>query len=92
MTAIVDWTQASRGPAAVDTAHMRWNLALTYGLDAADEFLRVHQSLAGAFEGQSYWDLTTALDVLIDPDPTNWTRFDIDRLERYLHRVLTQVA
>ncbi len=92
LTAIVDWTQASRGPAAVDTAHMRWNLGLTYGLDAADEVLRVHQSLAGAFEDQSYWDLTTALDVLIDPDPTNWTRFDIDRLERYLHRVLTQVA
>ena len=33
LTGVVDWTSAAWGPAAVDTAHMRWNLALTYGLD-----------------------------------------------------------
>ena len=43
LAGIVDWTSASWGPAAVDTAHMRWNLALTYGVDAAEEFLRLHR-------------------------------------------------
>lgn len=80
-------TQASWGPAAVDTAHMRWNLAITYGLDAADEFLRI-QSLAGTLAGQSHWDLVTVLDVVIDLDPADWPRFDLQRLERYLQNVI----
>jgi len=72
LTAIVDWTQASWGPAAVDVGHMRWNLAVTYGLDAADEFLRLHQSLAGALDDQPYWDLVTALDVMVGLHPGDW--------------------
>lgn len=89
LTAIVDWTQASQhGPAAVDTGHMRWNLAITYGLDAADEFLAIHRSLAGTFDDQHYWDLVTVLDVMAELDPTEWPRFDLDRLERYLDSVL----
>jgi len=88
MTGVVDWTQACWGSAAVDTAHMRWNLALTYGLDAAEEFLRLHRSLAGALEDQRYWDLVTVLDVLVDLDPGDWPRFDLQRLERYLQHVL----
>lgn len=89
---IADWTQASWGPAGVDTAHMRWNLAITYGLDAADEFLRIHQSLAGALDEQSHWDLVTALDVMVDLDPAEWPRFDLQRLERYLQSVLKRAA
>ncbi len=92
LTGIVDWTQASWGPAAVDTAHMRWNLAITYGLDAADEFLRIHQSLAGALDEQSHWDLVTVLDVMVDLDPAEWPGFDLQRLERYLQSVLKGAA
>jgi aminoglycoside phosphotransferase (APT) family kinase protein len=62
LTGIVDWTSASFGPAAVDTGHMRWNPALTYGLDAADEFLRQHRSLTGdLLDDQPYWDIITVL-------------------------------
>jgi aminoglycoside phosphotransferase (APT) family kinase protein len=39
LTAVVDWTQASRGPAALDLAHMRWNLVADYGQPVADCFL-----------------------------------------------------
>ncbi len=92
LTGIVDWTQASWGPAAVDTAHMRWNLAITYSLDAADEFLRIHQSLAGALDEQSHWDLVTVLDVMVDLDPADWPGFDLQRLERYLQSVLKRAA
>lgn len=92
LTAVVDWTSGSWGSPAVDTAHMRWNLALTYGLDAADEFLRVHRSLAGAFADQRYWDLVTVLDVLGDLDPADWPRFDLERLEHYVASVLGPAA
>lgn len=89
LTAIVDWTQAcGHGPAAVDTGHMRWNLAITYGLDAADQFLAIHRSLAGALDDQPYWDVVTVLDVMGELDPADWPRFDLDRLERYLDGVL----
>jgi hypothetical protein len=75
LTGVVDWTQASIGPAAVDLAHMRWNLALDHGLDAADRFGR----LAGAGPDQAYWDVVTVLDVLPDTEPT-----ELEALERYV--------
>ena len=71
---------------------MRWNLALTYGLDAADEFLRLHRLLGSqASEDQPYWDLVTVLDSLVDLEPGEWSRFDLERLERYLKSVLAQI-
>lgn len=89
LTGTVDWTSASFGPAAVDTGHMRWNLALTYGLDAADEFLRQYRSLTGdLLDDQPYWDIITVLDLACDLDPDDWSDFDLRRLERYLEAVL----
>jgi aminoglycoside phosphotransferase (APT) family kinase protein len=35
LTGVVDWTNGSFGPVAVDVGEMRWNLAVDYGLDAA---------------------------------------------------------
>jgi aminoglycoside phosphotransferase (APT) family kinase protein len=93
LSGIVDWTSASLGSPAVDTGHMRWNLALTYGLDAADEFLRLHRSLTGdPLEDQPYWDIITVLDLACDLDPTDWSSFDLRRLERYVEGVLRQGA
>lgn len=69
-----------------------WNLSLTYGLDVADEFRRVHRSLAGVLDDEVHWDLVTAVDVLVDLDPTEWSRFDLDRVERYLHGELADAA
>ena len=39
LTGVVDWTTGSRGPAAVDLGHLRWNLALDYGQRVADAVL-----------------------------------------------------
>ena len=70
LTGVVDWTTGSRGPLAVDLGHMRWNLALDHGLEAANAFLEAYRSLAGeSCEDQPYWDLVTALDVMADVDP-----------------------
>ena len=89
LTGIVDWTSGSWGPAAVDIGHMRWNLALTYGLDAADEFVRRYRSVsAGRLDDQHYWDLVTVLDLLPEIDPDEWSGFDLARLERYVESVL----
>jgi hypothetical protein len=72
---------------------MRWNLALTYGLDAADAFLSHHRSLiAKAFDDQHYWDLVTVLDLVPELDPRDWSRFDLDRLERYVQSVLARMS
>jgi len=91
LTAIVDWTQACRyGPAAVDTGHMRWNLAIRYGLDAADEFLAIHRSFAGVLDDQPHWDLVTVLDVMAELDLSEWPRYELDRPEHYLDGVLAQ--
>ena len=88
LTGIVDWTSGSWGPAAVDIGHMRWNLALTYGLDAADEFARRCRSVsAGRLDDQHYWDLVTVLDLLPEIDPDEWSGFDLGRLERYVESV-----
>jgi aminoglycoside phosphotransferase (APT) family kinase protein len=90
LTGIVDWTSGSWGPAAVDTAHMRWNLALSYGLDAAEEFVRRHRSLAAdAFDDQRYWDIVTVLDLVPEIEPSEWPPFDLARLERYVESVLS---
>jgi aminoglycoside phosphotransferase (APT) family kinase protein len=92
LTGVVDWTSASWGPAAVDTGHMRWNLAHTYGLDVADAFLGAHRRLSGAsLADQAYWDLVTVLDLVHELDPRDWSRFDLERLERYVESVLSSI-
>jgi aminoglycoside phosphotransferase (APT) family kinase protein len=70
LTGVVDWTQASWGPPELDVAHMRWNLAASYGQELADQFLACYRGATGrALEHQPYWDLVSLLDVLLDGDP-----------------------
>ncbi len=85
LTGVVAWTSASWGPRVVDVAHMRWNLAITYGLDAAAEFLRLHEALSPEpCADQHSWDIVTVLDLAVDLDPRDWSAFDLERLERYV--------
>lgn len=90
LTGVIDWSDRSWGSPAVDTAHMRWNLAVAYGLDAAERFLECYRDLSSdTVLDQHYWDLVTLLDVLweLNPDdlPPKW---DLARLEQYLVTVL----
>jgi hypothetical protein len=65
LTGVVDWNQASWGPASVDLGHMRWNLALPYGIQAAEEFLALYGTLtAGAVQHHPYWDAVTVSDLV----------------------------
>ena len=89
LTGVVDWTSGCAGPAAVDVGHMRWNLAVTYGLDAADAFLARYRALVpAAADDQRYWDLVCVLDVLPEAVAGDWPAFALARLERHLAHAL----
>jgi aminoglycoside phosphotransferase (APT) family kinase protein len=61
VSAVVDWSSACVGPAAVDVAHCRVNLALLRDSSAADAF----------DTGEPSWDVRAALDFLPwSPDPS----------------------
>jgi aminoglycoside phosphotransferase (APT) family kinase protein len=80
LTGVVDWTTGSRGPAAVDLGHLRWNLALDYGQRVADAVLP-HP------EHHPYYDVVTALDVLPDLD-VSFAHAEFLRLEEHVARAL----
>jgi aminoglycoside phosphotransferase (APT) family kinase protein len=93
LTGVVDWTQASWGPASVDLGHMRWNLAWDYGIPAAEEFLAIHQTLtAGAIPHHPYWDVVTVIDLVGDIDPADpLPSDDLAALEAYVAAVLARL-
>lgn len=61
---VVDWVNASRGPADADLGHCRLNLALDHGLDAAERFLAAHRALTGDRDYHPYWDIVAAVGML----------------------------
>lgn len=90
LTAVVDWTQASWGPPALDLGHMRWNLVADHGQGAADQFLACYQAATGTpLSDQPYWDLVALLDLLLDGDgPGDIDPGDMLRFEDYAATVL----
>jgi aminoglycoside phosphotransferase (APT) family kinase protein len=67
VSGVVDWVEASAGPAGADLGHCRCNLAQDLGRDAADAL----RALVGAVDDDPYWDLVSAVDFLpaLDPSP-----------------------
>ncbi len=90
LTGVVDWTQASRGPPAVDVGHMRWNLAADFGEEAADGFLRWHRATDPRSPHDPYWDLVTLMDVL--PDLTAPSPAEIERLDGHVASLIAYQA
>jgi aminoglycoside phosphotransferase (APT) family kinase protein len=90
LTGVVDWTQASWGPPALDLGHMRWNLVADHGQQVADRFLACYRAAAGTTPGdQAYWDLVSLLDLLLDgDDPGDIEPDDLRRFEDYAKAVL----
>ncbi|MGB2695728.1 MAG: aminoglycoside phosphotransferase family protein [Dehalococcoidia bacterium] len=66
VSGVVDWEDASRGPAGIDIGHCRRNLVCLHGVDVADRFLTAYETLAGS-RHHPYWDAVTAMDCLPDP-------------------------
>ncbi|MGH2971857.1 MAG: phosphotransferase [Gaiellaceae bacterium] len=95
LSGVVDWTQASTGPAQFDLGHMRWNLVADHGQQAADRFLTDYRAASGRdLEHQPYWDLVALLDLLLCSDepgdqPGDITPADLHAFEQYAQTLLT---
>ena len=74
VTGVVDWTHACTGPAAADVAHCRANLALLFGLGAADDFARRY----GPVDDLAWFDL---VDIVGMSALDAWRWQDAGRLD-----------
>ncbi|GLZ04076.1 hypothetical protein Acsp03_15420 [Actinomadura sp. NBRC 104412] len=90
LTGIVDWSDASYGPLAIDIAHMRLHLALRYGSRAADQFVSAFDQVSGGYAHDPYWDLRSVLDLLPEDDTHHIGEATIPLVENYLAAVLSQ--
>jgi aminoglycoside phosphotransferase (APT) family kinase protein len=90
ITGVVDWSYGSWGSPAIDLAHLRWNIALDFGVRGAEQALAAHRKVRGAaVDHHPYWDLVDVLDLVADIDPSDpLPRDERDRLDAYVSAVL----
>ncbi|MEF2965103.1 aminoglycoside phosphotransferase family protein [Paenibacillus sp. M1] len=69
VSGVVDWVNACRGPAGIDTGHCRVNLVQLYGTETADAFLEAYLKSAPelAETAHPYWDMLTLIEWLPGP-------------------------
>jgi aminoglycoside phosphotransferase (APT) family kinase protein len=68
VTGVVDWVNGCRGPANIDVAWCRHNLANLYSVEVADAFLASYMAVAGPeFRYDPYWDLMSVVELLPGP-------------------------
>ena len=68
VTGVVDWVNGCRGPAGIDVAWCRHNLANLHGVSVADDFLAAYIGAAGSeFAYDPYWDLMSVVELLPGP-------------------------
>lgn len=68
VSGVVDWVNGCRGPAGIDVAWCRHNLAELRGVSVADEFLAAYVAEAGSeFHYDPYWDLMSVVELLPGP-------------------------
>lgn len=99
ISGVVDWINACLGPAGVDVAHCRTDLALMHGPEVAQRFLEVYTEASPGYVHDPYWDLDSILDRAL-PRPayhSPWAAFGLARipakvlqarLERHLRQVM----
>jgi len=68
VSGVVDWVNGCRGPAGIDVAWCRHNLANLHSVQMADEFLERYIEVAGPeFGYDPYWDLMSVVEMLPGP-------------------------
>ncbi len=68
VSGVVDWVNGCRGPAGIDVAWCRHNLANLHGVSVADDFLAAYIAAAGSdFRYEPYWDLMSVVELLPGP-------------------------
>ncbi|RFS86225.1 aminoglycoside phosphotransferase family protein [Actinomadura spongiicola] len=88
LTGVVDWSDASSGPVAIDIARMRRGLALRYGPSVADHFLATFDQVSGGYPHDPYWDVRSLLDLLPEEDGRVMDEAHVPLYEDYLSRLL----
>jgi aminoglycoside phosphotransferase (APT) family kinase protein len=93
LTGVVDWSYGSWGPAAVDLAHLRWNLAVDFGHLLAEQLVAALRAVTGgAVDHDPYWDVVDALDLVGDLDPADVGSRDVlVRLEEHVAAALRRL-
>jgi hypothetical protein len=92
LTGIVDWSDASYGPVAVDIAHMRLNLALRYGPPAAERFVAAFDQVSGGYRHHPYWDVRCLLDLLPEDGGRIIDEAKMPLVEDYLAGLLAELS
>ena len=93
ISGVVDWVEASTGPAWLDVAHGASNLALRHGTGVARRFSASYAATTGC-RPEPYWDVLDVVGFLPAPGGRAM-RLGEDgwrRLEEHLARVLAEVA
>jgi aminoglycoside phosphotransferase (APT) family kinase protein len=90
VTGVVDWVEASIGPAWLDVAHCSTNIAIVHGTDVADHFGAAYTERTGR-EAEPYFDVMDVVGFL--PPPGKDAFFEDDgpentRLEERLQAVM----
>ena len=62
LVAVLDWLSGCVGPLAIDLAHLRTNLAMDHGIDAADAVLEAYPHTEQVWH--PVWDVVDAVDFL----------------------------
>ena len=86
VTAVVDWSQAAVGPAPMDAAHCRANLALGFDIETAEAYRERWEAVTG-LDHHPYWDIVTCIDFTPDWRPSDRGN---GRLESWLRHLLEQ--
>ena len=89
ITGVVDWVETSWGPAWLDVAHCRTNLAILHGTEVADRFGAAYRRLTGR-EAVPYFDVVDIVGFLPPPGRRAFVTDPDDqrRLEEHLLTVL----
>ncbi len=89
-TGIVDWVETSWGPAWLDVAHCRTNLALRHGVEVADRFGAAYAALTGR-EPAPYFDVMDVVGFLPPPSRRAFIT-DPDELRRLEQQLVSVLA
>jgi aminoglycoside phosphotransferase (APT) family kinase protein len=93
LTGIVDWTTACLGPAGIDLAQMRINLAWDFDLELADEFLRTWSAVTDDTSAyHPYWEVLDAVDWIADPPEYLPPPGALERYETFVARELAALG
>ncbi|WP_242614538.1 phosphotransferase family protein [Actinomadura roseirufa] len=92
LTGVVDWSDASSGPIAIDIARMRRGLAVRYGRPVADRFLASFDQVSGGYPHDPYWDVRSVLDLLPEEGGRVLDEAKVPLLEDYLAALLAELG